>query len=400
MIIPAYVCDALRTPFGRYGGQLSSLRADDLGAVPVAALMVRHPNVDWEEVAEVVFGCANQAGEDNRNVARMIGLLAGLPQTVPGTTLNRLCGSGIEAIAYAARAIKSGDAGLAIAGGLESMSRAPFAIAKNEAAFARRIEAADTTEGWRFTNSLMRQQYGSDSFIESAENIAREFGISRQAQDCFALASLRKAAAAMQSACFDAEITPAAVAQKRAKAKVISCDEPIFLDPLESLLMLPPIFAGGTVTPANACTMADGACALMLSCEKTAQKYSLLPRARVLAVDVAGVPPRIAGMGAAPAARKVLVQARLTLDQMDVIELHESSAAAAIAVLQDWGLQQGDARVNPNGGAIAIGHPVGASGARMAMTAINQLHRIKGRYALCALGTEAGQGIAMIVERV
>jgi len=400
MITSAYVCDAVRTPFGCYGGVLSGLRADDLGAIPVVALLARHPNVDWGEVAEVVFGCANQAGEDNRNVARMIALLAGLPHTVPGTTVNRLCASGIDAIAYAARAIKSGDAGLAITGGLESMSRAPIVIAKSETAFARQIEAADTTDGGRFINRVIRRQYGSDSAFESAENIAREFGIGRQAQDRFALASMRKAACARRTAALDAEITAVAIAQKRGEAKLLTRDEASFSDSDQPMLLQPTVIAGGTVTAANACAMGDGACALMLSCEKTAQKYSLLPKARILATAAAGVPPRIAGMGAGPAARKALVQAHLTLDQMDVIELHESSAAACIAVLRDWGLPEDDARVNPNGGAIAFGHPTGASGARMAMAAINGLHRIKGRYALCALGTEVGQGVAMIVERV
>lgn len=303
MITAAYVCDTVRTPFGRYGGALSALRADDLGAIPVAALMARHPHVDWEDVSEVVFGCANQAGEDNRNAARMIALLAGLPHTVPGVTVNRLCASGIDAIAYAARAIKSGDAGLAIAGGLESVSRAPFAIAKSEAAFARRIEAADTAEGRHFANRMLQRQYGSDSAFESAENIAREFGIGRQAQDRFALASLRKAAFARQTAVLEAEITPVVIAQKRGAAKVLVRDEASFSDPDESLLLQSAAVSGGTVTSANACALADGAGALMLACERTAQKYSLLPKARILATAAAGVPPRIAGVDAAPAAR-------------------------------------------------------------------------------------------------
>ncbi|MDB5764959.1 MAG: 3-oxoadipyl-CoA thiolase [Herminiimonas sp.] len=401
MHTPAFICDAVRTPFGRYGGALASIRTDDLGAIPLMALMVRNPGVDWEQVGDVLYGCANQAGEDNRNVARMAGLLAGLPAGVGGATVNRLCGSGLDAIGSAARAIKSGEAMLMIAGGVESMSRAPFAIGKADAAFARDVPIADTTIGWRFVNKLMQAQYGIDTMPETAENIARDFGIDRQSQDIFALASQRKAIAAQKNGCFDEEITPVTAAQKTGDPVIVTQDEHPCETSLEALAGLEPVVAaGGTVTAGNSSGINDGACALLLACEKSALKYSLRPRARVLGMATAGVPPRITGIGPAPAARMVLVQTGLTMDQMEVIELNEASAAQSIAVLRDWGLQDDDPRVNPNGGAIALGHPLGASGARLVATAVNQLHRIKGRYALCTMCIEVGQGIAMVIERV
>ncbi|MCY4755303.1 3-oxoadipyl-CoA thiolase [Pelomonas aquatica] len=397
----AYLCDALRTPFGRYGGSLSGVRADDLGAVPLRALMARHPQLDWEAVDDVLYGCANQAGEDNRNVARMSALLAGLPITVPGSTVNRLCGSGMDAIGSAARAIKSGEAGLMIAGGVESMSRAPFVMPKAESAFSRANAIYDTTIGWRFVNRLMKAQYGVDAMPETAENVATDFRISREDQDLMALASQRKAVAAQQAGVFDSEITPVTVPQKKGEALVVSKDEHPRDTSLEALARLKPVVRPeGTVTAGNASGVNDGACALLLADEASARRHGLRPRARVVAMATAGVAPRVMGIGPAPASLKVLAQAGLRLDQMDVIELNEAFAAQGLAVLRQLGLRDDDPRVNPNGGAIALGHPLGASGARLVMTAVNQLHRSGGRYALCTMCIGVGQGIAVIVERV
>jgi len=397
----AYICDAIRTPFGRYGGALSSVRADDLGAVPLRALVERNAGVDWEQVADVIFGCANQAGEDNRNVARMSLLLAGLPIGVPGTTINRLCGSGMDAVGTAARAIKSGEAALMIAGGVESMSRAPFVMPKAESAFSRGNAVHDTTIGWRFVNPLMKQRYGVDSMPETAENVATDFGIERAAQDRMALASQLKAVAAQRSGFFDAEITPVTIAQKKGDPVVVSKDEHPRETSMEALAKLKGVVRpDGTVTAGNASGVNDGACALLLASEGAAAANGLTPRARVVGMATAGVAPRIMGFGPAPAVRKVLALTGLTLAQIDVIELNEAFAAQGLAVLRDLGLADDDARVNPNGGAIALGHPLGASGARLVTTAVNQLHRIGGRYALCTMCIGVGQGIAIVVERV
>ncbi len=397
----AYLCDALRTPFGRYGGSLSGVRADDLGAVPLRALMARHPQLDWEGVTDVIYGCANQAGEDNRNVARMSALLAGLPMAVPGSTVNRLCGSGMDAVGTAARAIKSGEAGLMIAGGVESMSRAPFVMPKAESAFSRTNAVYDTTIGWRFVNKLMKAQYGVDAMPETAENVATDFRISREDQDLMALASQRKAVAAQQAGVFDREITPVTVPQKKGEALVVAKDEHPRDTSLEVLAKLKPVVRpDGTVTAGNASGVNDGACALLLADEASAARHGLTPRARVVAMATAGVAPRIMGIGPAPASLKVLAQAGLTLDQMDVIELNEAFAAQGLAVLRQLGLRDDDPRVNPNGGAIALGHPLGASGARLVMTAVNQLERTGGRYALCTMCIGVGQGIAVIMERM
>jgi 3-oxoadipyl-CoA thiolase len=401
MIIPAFICDAIRTPFGRYGGMLSTLRADDLAAIPLAALMVRNPDVDWEQLSDVLLGCANQAGEDNRNVARMAVLLAGLPVGVPGATINRLCGSGMDAVGSAARAIRAGEATMMIAGGVESMSRAPLVMPKGESAFSRHAEIHDTTLGWRFVNRLLQAEYGTESMPQTAENVAREFGIDRDAQDRFALASQRKAARAQKEGVFAEEIIPVTLAQKKGDPLILTTDEHPRATSLEALAALPPIVtAEGTVTAGNASGVNDGACALLLACEKSAYKYGLKPRARVLGMACAGVPPRVMGMGPAPAARRVLVQTGLTMDQMDVIELNEAFAAQALAVLRDWGLQDDDPRVNRNGGAIALGHPLGASGARLVATAVRQLHATRGRFALCTMCIGVGQGIAVVLERV
>ena len=401
MIIPAFICDAIRTPFGRYGGMLSTLRTDDLAAIPLAALMVRNPDVDWEQLSDVLLGCANQAGEDNRNVARMALLLAGLPVGVPGATINRLCGSGMDAVGSAARAIRAGEATMMIAGGVESMSRAPFVMPKAETGFSRHAEIYDTTLGWRFVNRLLQAEYGSESMAQTAENVAREFGVDRDAQDRFALASQNKAARAQEEGLFDGEITPVTLAQKKGDPLILTRDEHPRATSLEALAALPPIVsADGTVTVGNASGVNDGAGAVLLACEKSAYKYGLRPRARVLGMACAGVPPRVMGMGPAPAARKVLVQTGLTMDQMDVIELNEAFAAQALAVLRDWGLQDDDPRVNRYGGAIALGHPLGASGARLVTTAVNQLHAINGRFALCTMCIGVGQGIAIVLERV
>ncbi|PUA18680.1 3-oxoadipyl-CoA thiolase [Glaciimonas sp. PCH181] len=397
----AFICDAQRTPFGRYGGALSGVRADDLGAVPIRALIARNPQVDWQAVTDVIYGCANQAGEDNRNVARMSALLAGLPIDVPGATVNRLCGSGLDAIGTAARAIKSGEAGLMIAGGVESMSRAPFVMGKAESAFSRAAKMEDTTIGWRFINALMKAQYGVDSMPETAENVATEYGINRADQDKMAVSSQMKAIAAQQAGFFDSEIAPVTITPKKGDAIVISKDEHPRATSLEVLAKLKPIVkADGTVTAGNASGVNDGACALLLANDATAAKYGLTPRARIVGMATAGVAPRVMGIGPFPATLKVLELTGLRLDQFDVIELNEAFAAQGLAVLRQLGLQDDDPRVNPNGGAIALGHPLGASGARLVMTAINQLQRINGRYALCTMCIGVGQGIAIVIERV
>ncbi len=401
----AFICDAVRTPFGRYGGALSSVRTDDLGAVPIQALMARNAKVDWAEVADVLYGCANQAGEDNRNVARMAALLADLPIEVPGATINRLCGSGLDAVGSAARAIRAGEAGLMIAGGVESMSRAPFVMPKAESAFSRSNAVYDTTIGWRFINKLMKERYGVDSMPETAENVAADFKIEREAQDRMALASQMKAVAAQRAGFFDAEIVPVTIPQKKGDALVVSKDEHPRETSLEALAKLKGVVRpDGTVTAGNASGVNDGACALLLASEAAAARHCLTPRARVVGMATAGVAPRIMGFGPAPAVRKVLALTGLRLEQMDVIELNEAFAAQGLAVLRDLGLADDDARVNPNGGAIALGHPLGASGARLATTAVNQLHRMNGgrggRYALCTMCIGVGQGIAVVVERV
>ena len=397
----AYICDAIRTPFGRYGGALSSVRTDDLGAIPLRALMARNPRVDWQAVADVIYGCANQAGEDNRNVARMSSLLAGLPLELPGATINRLCGSGMDAVGTAARAIKSGEAQMMIAGGVESMSRAPFVMPKAESAFSRSNAVYDTTIGWRFVNKLMKEQYGVDSMPETAENVAIDFKIEREAQDRMALASQLKAVAAQKSGFFDAEITPVTIAQKKGEPIVVAKDEHPRETSLEALAKLKGVVKpDGSVTAGNASGVNDGACALLLADEKTAARHGLTPRARVVGMATAGVAPRIMGIGPAPATKKVLELTGLTLAQLDVIELNEAFAAQGLAVLRELGLADDDARVNPNGGAIALGHPLGASGARLATTAVNQLHRSGGRYAVCTMCIGVGQGIAVILERV
>ncbi len=397
----AFICDAIRTPFGRYAGALSSVRTDDLGAIPLKALMARNPKVDWDALADVLYGCANQAGEDNRNVARMAALLAGLPVGVPGGTINRLCGSGLDAVGTAARAIKAGEAQLMIAGGVESMSRAPFVMPKAESAFSRANAVYDTTIGWRFVNKLMKAMHGVDSMPETAENVATEFKIEREAQDRMALASQQKAVAAQKSGFFDAEITPVSIAQKKGDALVVSKDEHPRETSLDALAKLKGVVRpDGTVTAGNASGVNDGSCALLLASEAAAARHGLTPRARVVGMATAGVAPRIMGFGPAPATRRVLELTGLSLAQMDVIELNEAFAAQGLAVLRDLGLADDDARVNPNGGAIALGHPLGASGARLATTAVNQLHRINGRYALCTMCIGVGQGIALVLERV
>ncbi|WP_336691656.1 3-oxoadipyl-CoA thiolase [Delftia acidovorans] len=397
----AFICDAIRTPFGRYGGALSPVRADDLGAVPIKALMERNPGVDWTAVADVLYGCANQAGEDNRNVARMSALLAGLPIDVPGATINRLCGSGLDAVGTAARAIKAGEARLMIAGGVESMSRAPFVMPKAESAFSRSNAVYDTTIGWRFVNKLMKQQYGVDSMPETAENVADDFTIEREAQDRMALASQQKAAAAIAAGYLSKEIVAVSIAQKKGDPVVVSQDEHPRATTIEALAKLKGVVRpDGTVTAGNASGVNDGACALLLANEEAAKQYNLVPRARVVGMAVAGVAPRIMGFGPAPAVRKVLALTGLTLDQMDVIELNEAFAAQGLAVLRDLGIADDDRRVNQWGGAIALGHPLGASGARLATTAVNQLHTLGGRYALCTMCIGVGQGIAVILEKV
>jgi len=397
----AFICDAIRTPFGRYAGALSSVRTDDLGAIPLKALMARNPRVDWSAVSDVLFGCANQAGEDNRNVAHMASLLAGLPIEVPGATINRLCGSGLDAVGTAARAIRSGEASLMIAGGVESMSRAPFVMPKMDSAFGRSNAVYDTTIGWRFVNRLMQQAYGVDSMPETAENVAADFGISREAQDQMAWRSQRNALMAQKNACLEAEITPVSIAQKKGDALLVSQDEHPRETSLEALAKLKGIVRpDGTVTAGNASGVNDGACALLLADEVSAARHGLTPKARVVGMASVGVLPRIMGIGPAPATQKVLALTGLSLEQMDVIELNEAFAAQGLAVLRQLGLQDDDPRVNPWGGAIALGHPLGASGARLVTTAVNQLQRGGGRYALCTMCIGVGQGIALVIERV
>jgi acetyl-CoA acyltransferase len=397
----AFICDAIRTPIGRYGGVLSSVRTDDLGAIPLAALMARNPSVDWSLLDDVIYGCVNQAGEDNRNVAHMASLLAGLPHTVAGTTINRLCGSGLDALGTAARAIKAGEMGFVIAGGVESMSRAPFVMPKAESAFSRANQVFDTTIGWRFVNKLMKAKYGVDSMPETAENVADDYKINRVDQDQMALRSQLNAVKAQQAGYLANEITPVTIPQKKGDAIVVSQDEHPRATSIESLTKLKPVVReGGTVTAGNASGVNDGACAILLASEATAAKQGLTPRARVVGMAVAGVPPRIMGIGPAPAVQKVLALAGLTLAQMDVIELNEAFAAQGLAVLRELGIADADPRVNAWGGAIALGHPLGASGARLATTAVNRLHTLGGRYALCTMCIGVGQGIAVILEKV
>ena len=403
MTEPVFICDAIRTPFGKYGGALSSVRPDDLGAVVLKALTERNAGVDWSAVDDVIFGCANQAGEDNRNVARMSLLLAGLPLQVPGTTVNRLCGSGMDTIGIAARAIKSGETSLMIAGGVESMSRAPFVLPKAESAFSRGNSIQDTTIGWRFVNPKMQALHGVDAMPETAENVADEFNVSREDQDRFAWRSQAKAAAAQKDGLFAAEIVPVAVPQPKGKGDplLVSVDEHPRETTLEALARLKPVVRpGGSVTAGNASGVNDGACALLLASEAAARQHGLKPRARVIGMATTGVAPRIMGIGPASATQKLLAQTGLRLAQMDVIEINEAFAAQGLAVLRQLGLADDDARVNPYGGAIALGHPLGASGARLVTTAIEQLHRTGGRYALCTMCIGVGQGIALIVERV
>jgi acetyl-CoA acyltransferase len=398
----AYICDAIRTPFGRYGGALSSVRTDDLAALPIKALIERNPTVDWSAVDDVVYGCTNQAGEDNRNVARMALLLAGLSTGVPGSTVNRLCGSSMDAVAVAARAIQCGEASLLIAGGVESMSRAPFVVSKADAAFSRSMKMEDTTIGWRLVNPLMKAKYGVDSMPETAENVAEEFHISRTDQDAFALRSQQRAADAIRSCRLSEEISPVTVPSKKGGETLFSQDEHPRPDTsIEALSKLKPIVKpDGTVTAGNSSGVNDGACALLLASESGAKKHGLTPLARVVASAVAGVPPRIMGIGPVPATRKLLSRTNLKIGDMDVIELNEAFAAQALAVLRDLGVADDAPHVNPNGGAIAIGHPLGASGARLVTTAVYQLRRTKGRYALCTMCIGVGQGIAVILERV
>jgi acetyl-CoA acyltransferase len=398
----AYICDAIRTPIGRYGGSLATVRADDLGAVPLKALMERNPKVDWGAVDDVIYGCANQAGEDNRNVGRMSLLLAGIPREVPGTTVNRLCGSSLDAIGMAARAIKSGETELMIAGGVESMSRAPFVMGKADTAFSRSARIEDTTIGWRFINPLMKAKFGVDSMPETAENVAEEFKISRADQDAFALRSQQRAAAAIESGRLAEEIVPVTIpSKKKGEPTVFSKDEHPRATTTEALAKLKGVVKPeGTVTAGNASGVNDGACAVLLASEAAAKKYGLTPKARVVAVAVAGVAPRIMGFGPAPAMRKVLEKAGLKISQIDLIELNEAFASQVLAVLRDHGIADDSAQVNPNGGGIALGHPLGASGARLVTTATYQLQRSGGRYALCTMCIGVGQGIAGIIERV
>jgi acetyl-CoA acyltransferase len=401
MTTDAFICDAVRTPFGRYGGALSSVRADDLAAAPIRALLERNPSIDWSRLDDTLMGCANQAGEDNRNVAHMATLLAGLPIDVPGATINRLCGSGLDALGSAARAIRAGDTQFMIAGGVESMSRAPFVMGKAETAFSRSAAIFDTTIGWRFVNKLMKAQYGVDSMPETAENVAEQFGINRADQDAFALASQMKTAAAQKAGFFASEIIPVSIPQRKGDPIVVDTDEHPRATTLESLAKLKPVVRpDGTVTAGNASGVNDGACAILVASQAAVAQHGLTPRARVVGMATAGVEPRIMGIGPAPATRKVLELTGLTLDQMDVIELNEAFAAQGLAVLRLLGIDDNDPRVNPNGGAIALGHPLGASGARLAITAVNQLHRTGGRYALCTMCIGVGQGIALVLERV
>ncbi|MBE2170918.1 3-oxoadipyl-CoA thiolase [Acinetobacter oleivorans] len=398
----AYIIDAIRTPFGRYAGGLAPVRADDLGAVPIKALMQRNPNVDWEQVDDVIYGCANQAGEDNRNVGRMSALLAGLPYQVPATTINRLCGSSLDAIAIAARAIKAGEANLVIAGGVESMSRAPYVMGKSDNAFGRTQKIEDTTMGWRFINPKLKELYGVDTMPQTAENVAEQFNVNRADQDQFALVSQQRTASAQAKGFFSKEIVAVEIPQRKGNAVVIDTDEhPRASTTLEALSKLKPVVkADGTVTAGNASGINDGAAALLIASDEAVQAYNLKPRAKIIASTAVGVEPRIMGFAPAPAIKKLLKQANLTLDQMDVIELNEAFAAQALAVTRDLGLPDDSNKVNPNGGAIALGHPLGASGARLVTTALNQLEQTDGRYALCSMCIGVGQGIALIIERV
>ncbi len=398
----AYIIDAIRTPFGRYAGGLAPVRADDLGAVPIKALMQRNPNVDWEQVDDVIYGCANQAGEDNRNVGRMSALLAGLPYQVPATTINRLCGSSLDAIAIAARAIKAGEANLVIAGGVESMSRAPYVMGKSDSAFGRSQKIEDTTMGWRFINPKLKELYGVDTMPQTAENVAEQFNVNRADQDQFALVSQQRTASAQAKGFFSKEIVAVEIPQRKGDAVVIDTDEhPRASTTLEGLSKLKPVVkADGTVTAGNASGINDGAAALLIASDDAVQAYNLKPRAKIIASTAVGVEPRIMGFAPAPAIKKLLKQANLTLDQMDVIELNEAFAAQALAVTRDLGLPDDSNKVNPNGGAIALGHPLGASGARLVTTALNQLEQTGGRYALCSMCIGVGQGIALIIERV
>ncbi|WP_375038244.1 3-oxoadipyl-CoA thiolase [Acinetobacter sp. RW6] len=398
----AYIIDAIRTPFGRYAGGLAPVRADDLGAVPIKALMQRNLNVDWEQVDDVIYGCANQAGEDNRNVGRMSALLAGLPYQVPATTINRLCGSSLDAIAIAARAIKAGEANLVIAGGVESMSRAPYVMGKSDSAFGRSQKIEDTTMGWRFINPKLKELYGVDTMPQTAENVAEQFNVNRADQDQFALVSQQRTASAQAKGFFSKEIVAVEIPQRKGDAVVIDTDEhPRASTTLEALSKLKPVVkADGTVTAGNASGINDGAAALLIASDDAVQAYNLKPRAKIIASTAVGVEPRIMGFAPAPAIKKLLKQANLTLDQMDVIELNEAFAAQALAVTRDLGLPDDSDKVNPNGGAIALGHPLGASGARLVTTALNQLEQTGGRYALCSMCIGVGQGIALIIERV
>jgi 3-oxoadipyl-CoA thiolase len=398
----AFICDAIRTPIGRYGGELSSVRADDLGAIPLQALMSRNPQVNWQDVDDVYFGCANQSGEDNRNVARMSSLLAGLPIDVPGTTINRLCGSGMDAVGTAARSLKAGEADLVLAGGVESMSRAPFVMPKATNAFSRKNEVYDTTIGWRFVNPLLKSQYGVDSMPETAENVAEQFGISREDQDTFSLQSQMKAAKAQASDRLAMEIVPVNIPRRRQGDILVTADEhPRANTTLEGLASLnTPFREGGSITAGNASGVNDGACALLLANEEGVSRHGIKPRAKVTAMAVAGVEPRIMGFGPAPAIRKVLERTGLALSDMDVLEFNEAFAAQALAVSRDLGIADDDKRLNPNGGAIALGHPLGMSGARLVTTALYELEVRQARYALCAMCIGVGQGIALIIERV
>ncbi|HAV4549096.1 TPA: 3-oxoadipyl-CoA thiolase [Acinetobacter baumannii] len=398
----AYIIDAIRTPFGRYAGGLAPVRADDLGAVPIKALMQRNPNVDWEQVDDVIYGCANQAGEDNRNVGRMSALLAGLPYQVPATTITRLCGSSLDAIAIAARAIKAGEANLVIAGGVESMSRAPYVMGKSDSAFGRSQKIEDTTMGWRFINPKLKELYGVDTMPQTAENVAEQFNVNRTDQDQFALVSQQRTASAQAKGFFSKEIVAVEIPQRKGDAVVIDTDEhPRASTTLEALSKLKPVVkADGTVTAGNASGINDGAAALLIASDDAVQAYNLKPRAKIIASTAVGVEPRIMGFAPAPAIKKLLKQANLTLEQMDVIELNEAFAAQALAVTRDLGLPDNSDKVNPNGGAIALGHPLGASGARLVTTALNQLEQTGGRYALCSMCIGVGQGIALIIERV
>jgi acetyl-CoA C-acetyltransferase len=397
----AFICDAIRTPIGRYGGALKDVRADDLGAIPLRALIARHPNVDWTQVDDVILGCANQAGEDNRNVARMAALLAGLPPEASATTINRLCGSGLDALGSAARAIKAGEASLVIAGGVESMTRAPFVMGKAETPFARQAQLQDTTMGWRFINPALQAQYGTETMPETAENVAADYNISRADQDRFALASQNKAAAAQAAGLFECETVAVTIPQKKGEPIVVARDEHPRATSLEALAKLKPVVrADGSVTAGNASGINDGACALVVASREAAARHGLTPRARIVGMATAGVEPRVMGIGPVPAVHKLLRQTGLTLAQMDLIELNEAFAAQGLAVLRELGLQDDDPRVNPQGGAIALGHPLGMSGARLATTALYQLERSGGRYALCTMCVGVGQGIALIIERV